>query len=65
MKMALVPLTLVVVFLTGNSLNWLKGEQPRKVYPRLTTQEICASEAALRHKHCQPSHWRSMVLQHH
>jgi hypothetical protein len=65
MKKALVPLTLVVVFLTGNSLNWLKGEQPRKTFPRPTIQEICASEAALRHKHCQPNHWRSMFLQQH
>ena len=63
MKKALIPLTLVVVFFTGNSLNWLRGDPPRKVFTRLTTQEMCASEAALRHKHCQPSHWRAMVLQ--
>ena len=63
MHKALIPLTVVVVLVTGYSLNWLRGDQPKIAAHRLTVQEICTSEAALRHKHVQPTHWRAMVLQ--
>ena len=65
MKKALTPLTVLFVILTGYSLNWLKGSQPSTAPTRLTAQEICATEAAVRHRTCQPQHWRSMVMQPH
>jgi hypothetical protein len=63
MKFALTSLTVAVVLCTGYSMNWLRGDQPRQPVHRLTAQELCTTEAALRHKHFQPTHWRAMVLQ--
>jgi hypothetical protein len=62
MKQALTPLTVAVVLFTMYSLNWLKSEQPRKSSSHLSAQEISNTEAALRHKHCLPSHWRPVVM---
>src|SRR5437879_1727964 len=64
MLKVLTPRTVCVVLWTGFSLNWLKGDQPHKAAHRLTAQEMGRTEAALRHKHYQPSHWRALVLQH-
>jgi hypothetical protein len=63
MHKALIPLTVVAVLATGFSFNWLHGGQPRPAAPRLTVQEIRTSEAALRHKRFQPTHWRALILQ--
>jgi len=65
MKNVLIPVTVLVVLCVGYSMNWLTADMPHKGAPRLTAQEVCATEAALRHKQFLPSHWRSMVLQPH
>jgi len=62
MHKMLTPLTLGVVLCAGYSLNWLKDDQPRKAVHAHSTRELGATEAALRHKHGQPSHWRAMFL---
>lgn len=66
MKKVLVPLTILVVLCTGYSLNWLQGETPSiKNRPRLSNHETYASDAVMRHKRCQPNHWRALVLNQH
>lgn len=62
MQKALAPLTVLVLVLTGLSLNqsgWLKANPP----PRTEVGDVFSTEAALRHKHCLPNHWRALVLQ--
>ena len=66
MNKALIPLALLALLATGFSFNWLQGKSPRPTTPhRLTTRELVASEAALRHRQAQPRHWRSLLLQPH
>ena len=62
MKKLLTPLTVAIVLCTGYSLSWLKSQPPHKSNSQLSTHEFYNSEAVLRHKHCQPIHWRSMLL---
>ena len=63
MKNVLFPVTVAVLLFTGYSLCRLKANQPHKGVPHLSAQEVCANEAALRHKQFQSSHWRALVLQ--
>ncbi len=65
MNKSLIPLTAIVVLATGFSLNWLQGSAPQASNHRLSMQELRTSEAAYRHRHVQPMHWRAMVLQPH
>jgi hypothetical protein len=60
MKKAFIPMTLVVVLLTGYS--WHRLHQPGRKVPSSRAGEMDMSAAALRHKHGQPSHWRALVL---
>jgi hypothetical protein len=62
MKTGLAFLVLLGLCVTGYSLNWLSGHQPS---PKSAGQADPMSEAAWRHKTCQPRHWRSLVLQMH
>jgi beta-lactam-binding protein with PASTA domain len=64
MKKTLAPLTAAIVLCAVYSLSWTASEPPRKSVPHVSVQEMSATEAALRHKNFQPSHWRAMVLRH-
>lgn len=65
MNKALIPLTLVALLAAGLSVNWLQGKGPRPTPHPLTTRELISSDAALRHRHFQPTHWRALLLQPH
>jgi hypothetical protein len=62
MNKALIPLTLAAVLFAGYSLNRLKGDHHPQGITGLVDQDLCLSEAALRHKHNEPSHWRALIL---
>jgi hypothetical protein len=63
MKTAFVLLILSGLLVTGYSLNLLSGRQP--AHSSHAAQADSMNEAAMRHKLCQPKHWRSMFLQTH
>jgi hypothetical protein len=64
MKSMLAPVTLSVLVVTGLCLGhagWLKAHPPRTAAAAAQADPF-SSDAALRHKNCQPSHWRMLVL---
>ena len=65
MKHLLSPLTALMLVATGYSLHaagWLGNAAPPAVEARREVSDPYASEAALRHRTCQPNHWRAMVM---
>ena len=59
-------LTALVLVATGYSLNaagWLNNATPPHVETRHAVSDPFASDAAFRHRTCQPNHWRAMVMQ--
>ncbi len=58
-------LTALVLVATGYSLHaagWLGSAAPPQVEARREVSDPFASDAAFRHRTCQPNHWRSMVM---
>jgi hypothetical protein len=64
MKHVLTSLTAFVVFATGYSLhaNWLSDAAPPVAEVRSAEADPFSSEAAFRHRHAQPNHWRAMLM---
>ena len=65
MKRFILPLTAFVLVATGYSLHAAGLFSPRAVPTVETRREVSdpfASEAALRHRSCEPTHWRAMMM---
>ena len=72
LKSGLAPVTFLTLLLTGAWMTyagWFAGRgsdhSPRKTEARAHAQvrDPFNSEAAWRYRRCQPSHWRSLVMQ--
>ncbi len=56
----------LVVIITGYSLNaadWFGHAAPAPTPTAKASADPFESEAAIRHRFCQPKHWRAMVMQ--
>ena len=62
MNKMIVSMTVGIVLFAGYSFGRPKAENSPSASAHITAQEMATSEEAIRHKHAQPSHWRSMVL---
>ena len=59
-------LTALVLVATGYSLHaagWLGHAAPAHAETRRAVSDPFASDAAFRHRTCQPNHWRALVMQ--
>ncbi len=66
MKQLLSPLTILTLTFTGFSLQqagWLTPPSPRHAEVHRASANPYTSDAAYRHRTCQPTHWRAMLLQ--
>jgi hypothetical protein len=72
-KRVLIVATVGTVLLTGAALSfagWFRGSParatPRRIELRTQAQagDPFGSEAAWRHRRCQPTHWKAFMLQH-
>ena len=59
-------LTTLVLVATGYSLHaagWLGNTSQPQMETRRAASDPFVSDAAFRHRTCQPNHWRAMVMQ--
>lgn len=45
------------------SLRWWIGPAPVQAQSAASKQDAFTTSAAMRHLHCQPRHWRKLVMQ--
>ena len=69
MRIRLAPLTLVTLVLTGIALpaaGWFSSPKSSNRSTEIRTARAADlnSETALRHRHGQPTHWRTVMLHH-
>jgi hypothetical protein len=64
MKHVLTPLTALTLALTGYSLQHAGWFSAHSVTPQVQRQAArqADSDAVYRHRTCQPSHWRAMLM---
>lgn len=58
--------TVLVLVATGYSIHaagWLGNSAPSEIPTRRAASDPYASDAAFRHRACQPNHWRAMLMQ--
>jgi hypothetical protein len=67
-RRSVLAITALTVLFTGLGMNragWFEGKHsPRHARHQSRAQASALSDAALRHMHYQPLHWRAMLLQH-